>query len=132
MCVFCKIVKGEIPAYTLYEDDLVMAFLDISQATIGHTLVVPKEHYENIFALNDDIGKHLFATSIKIAKRLKERLDISNLNIINNNGPLAGQTVSHFHIHLLPRYDDDKMVINYSSNKLSPEQFNDLLEKLRF
>lgn len=132
MCVFCKIVKGEIPAYTLYEDDLVMAFLDISQATIGHTLVVPKEHYENIFALNDDIAKHLFATSIKIAKRLKERLDISNLNIINNNGPLAGQTVSHFHIHLLPRYDDDKMVINYSSNKLSTEQFNELLEKLRF
>ena len=101
MCIFCEIIKGNIPCYKVYEDDVCLAFLDISQATIGHTLIVPKNHCENVFELDENTASHLGKVATKIAKNLKEKLNLEALNILNNNGEKAGQTVNHFHIHLI-------------------------------
>lgn len=130
MCVFCKIVEGEIPAYKVYEDDDILAFLDISQVTVGHTLVIPKKHYENIFELDEEGASKLFKAVTKVAKQLKTSLQIENLNILNNNGKLAYQSVFHYHIHLLPRYQNDKFSINFPTNKLSETQFIELRDKI--
>ena len=105
MCIFCKIAKGEIPCYKIYEDNDFLAFLDLSQATKGHTLIIPKKHYDNIFSLDEKID--IMLPVVTVAKALKKSLKIDNINMINNNGPLAVQTINHFHIHLIPRYDND-------------------------
>ncbi|HHX80810.1 MAG TPA: HIT family protein [Acholeplasmataceae bacterium] len=131
MCVFCKIVQGEIPAYKVYEDDDILAFLDISQATPGHTLVIPKEHCENIFALEENKAANLMKVVTRLSKKLKVALNIDALNILNNSGQLAGQTVNHFHIHLLPRSENDGLIIKFSSNKLSETELKGLQKKLK-
>ncbi len=128
MCVFCEIVNGNIPCYKIYEDDNFLAFLDLSQATLGHTLVVPKKHYENIFDLDENLP--LLKVVSKIAKALKKGLGISDLNIVNNNGPLAGQTINHFHIHLIPRYEGDKVSFIFGENKISNDEFKTLVNKI--
>lgn len=131
MCIFCEIIKGNIPSYKIYEDDYCMAFLDISQATIGHTLIVPKQHFENIFELDENVMEHLGKIVVKLSKKLKETLNLSALNVLNNNGANAGQTVNHFHIHLIPRYNENDLTIKFNSNELSKEEFNDLLNKIK-
>ncbi|MCI1592633.1 MULTISPECIES: HIT family protein [Heyndrickxia] len=103
-CIFCKIVNGEIPSAKIYEDEHVMAFIDISQVTKGHTLIIPKIHKENIFELTPDIASHLFEVVPKIANALKKEFNPIGMNLVNNNGEQAGQTVFHFHLHLIPRY----------------------------
>ncbi|MDR7076693.1 histidine triad (HIT) family protein [Neobacillus niacini] len=103
-CIFCKIVNGDIPAAKVFENEYVFAFLDISQVTKGHTLVIPKVHKENLFELTPDIAKNLFESVPAIAKALKKEYQPLGLNLVNNNGEAAGQTVYHFHIHLIPRY----------------------------
>ena len=131
MCIFCELANGRIPTNKIYEDDICTAFLDISQATYGHCLVVPKQHFEDIFSLDEEIGKHLFKVAVMLAKRMKERLKLEGINILNNNGEVAGQTVKHYHIHLLPRYKNDDLIIEFKSNKLTDEQFKELVEKLQ-
>lgn len=131
MCIFCEIANGRIPTNKIYEDDICTAFLDISQATYGHCLVVPKQHFEDIFSLDEEIGKHLFKVAVMLAKRMKERLNLEGINILNNNGEVAGQTVKHYHVHLLPRYKNDDLIIEFKSNKLTDEQFKELVEKLQ-
>lgn len=131
MCVFCEIVKGNIPSYKLYEDDVCIAILDISQATIGHTLVIPKKHIKNIFELDSATASHLFKVVSNLAKKIKDALNVSNMNILNNNGALAGQSVDHFHIHIIPRYEGDNLEIKFPSNKLSQDEFNELLNKIK-
>lgn len=103
-CIFCKIIKGEIPSAKVYEDEHVMAFLDISQVTKGHTLVIPKVHKENVYELTPEISSQVFQAVPKIARALKETYQPIGMNVLNNNGEHAGQSVFHFHIHLLPRY----------------------------
>ena len=131
MCIFCEIIKGNIPCYKVYEDDVCVAFLDISQATIGHTLVLPKEHVENIFELDANTASNLGKVLALLAQNLKEKLDISDLNILNNNGELAGQTVKHLHFHLIPRYKENDLGIKFDSNNLSKEEFLNLLDKVK-
>ncbi len=110
MCVFCKIISGEYNSSKIYEDDKVLAILDLSQATYGHTLVMPKEHCENIFDLNEETAKHLFSVVTKIAKHYNSVIpNLKGLNLLNNNGVKAGQTVMHYHMHIIPRYDDDDL-----------------------
>ncbi|HEY8395875.1 MAG TPA: HIT family protein [Bacilli bacterium] len=130
MCVFCKIVNGEIPAYKVYEDNDFLAFLDISQATFGHTLVVPKKHYDNIFALEEEKAAEMMKVVLKLSKKLKSALGIDALNVLNNNGPLAGQSVNHVHIHLIPRYQNDGVIMKFPENKLTEEEFKKLLSKI--
>ncbi|WDF83525.1 HIT family protein [Lacticaseibacillus pabuli] len=107
-CVFCKIIAGDIPSTKIYEDDKVMAFLDMSQATPGHTLLVPKKHIQDIFAYDDELAADVFARLPKIARAIKaSNPAIKGMNILNNNGTLAYQSVMHSHIHLIPRYSEN-------------------------
>lgn len=103
-CIFCKIVNGDIPAAKVFENEHVLAFLDISQVTKGHTLVIPKIHKENVFELTPDIAGQLFEAVPSIANALKNEFHPIGLNTVNNNGEHAGQSVFHFHLHLIPRY----------------------------
>lgn len=103
-CIFCKIVNGEIPSAKVFENEHVLAFMDISQVTKGHTLVIPKVHKENVYELTPEIARNLYEVVHTIANALKAEFNPLGLNTINNNGELAGQTVFHFHLHLIPRY----------------------------
>ncbi|MED3723506.1 HIT family protein [Geobacillus stearothermophilus] len=103
-CIFCKIVNGELPAAKVYEDEHVLAFLDISQVTKGHTLVIPKVHTENVFTLTPEAAGRLFRAVPVIANALNKAFSPVGLNLLNNNGEQAGQTVFHYHLHLIPRY----------------------------
>jgi histidine triad (HIT) family protein len=103
-CIFCKIISGEIPCAKVFENEHVLAFLDISQVTKGHTLVVPKVHKENVFELTPEIASHLFEVVPKIANAIKKQFSPLGLNVLSNNGEIAGQTVFHYHMHLIPRY----------------------------
>lgn len=103
-CIFCKIINGEIPSAKVYEDEHVYAFLDISQVTKGHTLVIPKAHHENVYELTDDVAGKLFQAVPKVANAIKKAYNPIGLNLLNNNGEAAGQSVFHYHIHIIPRY----------------------------
>lgn len=130
MCIFCKIAEGQIPSYKIYEDELCLAFLDLSQSNIGHTLIVPKQHFDNIITLDNELAGHLFSVTSKITKAISKALNINNFNILNNCGEIAGQSVHHFHIHIIPRKLNDNIKINLSSHELSEEQFIDLKDSI--
>ena len=105
-CIFCKIIAGEIPSSKVYEDDQVVAFLDISQVTPGHTLVVPKQHFRNLLEMDADSSSRLFARVPDIARKVMKATGAKGMNILNNNEEIAGQTVFHTHVHLAPRYEE--------------------------
>ncbi len=115
MCIFCMIANHEIPSKVVYEDDKYIAFLDLTQTTIGHTLVVPKRHSKNIYELNDEDAKDIMCVVKKVALMLKKTYNPVGLNVVNNNEkPL--QSVDHFHIHLIPRYNNDGFDIRFKDN----------------
>lgn len=131
-CIFCKIINNEIPSYKIYEDDYVYAFLDITQGTKGHTLVIPKKHIKNIYELDSFTAEKLFSVVPKIATALKKAFNPIGLNIINNNEkPL--QAIFHYHLHLIPRYENDNVIISTDNNygKIESEEFSDILNKIR-
>ncbi|MFT8321843.1 MAG: HIT family protein [Bacillus sp. (in: firmicutes)] len=103
-CIFCKIIAGEIPGSKVFENEHVLAFLDISQVTKGHTLIVPKTHVKDIYELTPEIARNLFEAVPKIATAIKDAYQPIGLNILNNNGEKAGQSVFHYHMHIIPRY----------------------------
>ncbi|MBH0228716.1 HIT family protein [Halobacillus yeomjeoni] len=103
-CIFCKIIDGEIPSAKVYEDEDVLAFLDISQVTKGHTLVIPKHHTKNIYETDEAVAEKVFARVPKISNALKKTYEPIGMNVLNNNEEPAGQSVFHLHIHLIPRY----------------------------
>lgn len=129
-CIFCKIINGDVPSYKIYEDDDVLAFLDITQVTPGHTLLVPKKHVSDIFEYDNELASKVFANVPKIARAMKAiNSEIKGMNIINNNGQVAYQSVFHSHIHLVPRYSsDDEMSIKFSdhSNLYDQEKYTDV------
>ena len=124
MCVFCKIASGEFSSHKIYEDEKVLAILDLSQAKVGHTLVMPKQHFENIFELDEETSKHLFNVVRKISTHYKEtNPNIKGINLLNNNGSIAGQTVMHYHMHILPRYENDDLEnMKFTEHKLDLAQ----------
>ncbi|MDX9690859.1 MAG: HIT family protein [Acholeplasmataceae bacterium] len=119
--IFSKIIRKEIPAHIVYEDDLVVAFLDISQATKGHTLVVPREPFQNIFEMPEDLAAHVFKVATKLSTGIKSAFQAIGMNILSNNGEIAGQTVFHFHLHLIPRYEKDEIKFALKNNMGSLE-----------
>lgn len=128
-CIFCKIVNGEIPAAKVFENEHVVAFLDISQVTKGHTLVIPKVHKENLFELTPEIAGNLFKAVPEIANALKTEFNPVGLNAVNNNGEQAGQSVFHFHMHLIPRYgkgDGFGAVWKNNQNDYTPGQLQEI------
>ncbi|WP_440896284.1 HIT family protein [Amphibacillus sp. Q70] len=104
-CIFCQIIAGDIPSAKVYEDADVYAFLDISQVTKGHTLVIPKAHVKDIYQTNEEIASQLFARVPKISTAIEKSFKPKGINILSNTGELAGQSVFHLHLHLIPRYD---------------------------
>ena len=129
-CIFCKIIKGEIPSYKVYEDDFVYAFLDANPLVEGHTLVIPKKHQKDIFEV-DDFSKIMSAVKI-ITQKMRSNLNCQGINVFNSNGAIAGQTVFHFHIHLIPRKEGDGLnLFNGGDLKLEKSDFERVLSQLK-
>jgi histidine triad (HIT) family protein len=130
-CVFCKIVNGEIPSYKVYEDENVLAILDISQATRGHTLILAKKHFKNLYDIDEETAAKVFSCVPKIAKAIKKAFDPIGLNVlINTDKPL--QSVYHFHLHLIPRYPVDGVEIDFINNmgNTPKEKFLEIQNKI--
>ncbi len=127
-CIFCKIIKGEIPSRTIYEDDLIAIIMNINPATNGHLLVIPKNHYENLMDTPNEIITHsMDIVRKKIYPLLKERLNCKGLTISQNNE--LGQEIKHYHIHLTPRYDNDLLDFNYNKDMIS--ELDEIFNKLK-
>ena len=126
-CIFCKLAGGVIPTNSIYEDDKFKVILDMSPATKGHALILPKEHYANIYEMPEELVADAFALAARLAKTMTEKLGADGFNIVQNNNEVAGQTVFHFHIHLIPRYEGDGQKIGW--NPTSPSA--DELDKIR-
>jgi histidine triad (HIT) family protein len=129
--IFSKIIAREIPAHIVYEDELVIAFLDIVQATKGHTLVVPKAEYSDIFDVPEDLLLRVMSVAQKVSKAISVAFQPEGMNILSNNGAVAGQTVFHFHLHLIPRYQREEIKISLKNN-MSDLNTNDYKERARF
>ena len=130
MCIFCKILNKEIPSYKVYEDDDFYAMLDISQATPGHTLVLPKKHITNVFDLPDDLASKMLIVVKKVANILKDKLNVNDVNILNNSGELAGQTVMHLHIHVIPRYSKDEICLSPVEHEYNKSLLEEVYSKI--
>ena len=128
-CIFCKLAGGEIPTATLYEDDDFRIILDAGPATKGPCLILPKGHYANIYELPDELASKVFVLAKKTAARLQKALGCDGMNIVQNNGTAAGQTVFHFHMHLIPRWEDDGQHILWKPGKLTDEAKEEILRK---
>jgi histidine triad (HIT) family protein len=132
-CIFCGIIQGAIPASKVFENDHVLAFLDISQVTKGHTLVIPKVHKENIYELTPEIAKNLFEAIPEVSRALKQEFNPVGLNMLNNNGEAAGQSVFHYHVHLIPRHGDGDgfgAVWKTHTSEYSPEELNQIASSI--
>ena len=130
-CIFCKIAKGEIPSATLYEDEDFRVILDLGPASKGHALILPKAHAANIYEISDDMAAKAMILAKKMATKMTEALKCDGFNIVQNNGEPAGQTVFHFHMHLIPRYEGDQVGITWKPGTLTDEVKNEILEKLK-
>lgn len=129
-CIFCKLANGVFPTNVVYEDDDFTVIMDASPATKGHSLILPKEHYANIYELDEKLAGKAFVLAKKLAGDMTEKLGCDGFNIVQNNGETAGQTVFHFHMHLIPRYKDDNQKIGWNPTSPSEEEQKAILEKL--
>ena len=130
-CIFCKIANGEIPSATLYEDEDFRVILDLGPASKGHALILPKAHAANIYEISDDMAAKAMILAKKMATKMTEALKCDGFNIVQNNGEPAGQTVFHFQMHLIPRYEGDQVGITWKPGTLTDEVKNEILEKLK-
>ena len=130
-CIFCYLANGDIPTNTLYEDDCVRVIFDAEPAAEGHVLILPKEHFDNIYELDDDTAGHVFKVAKKIATAMNKTLDMDGLNVVQNNGEAAGQTVFHFHMHIIPRHNDDTVNVGWEKHKVSSERIKDITDEVR-
>lgn len=130
-CIFCKIIAGEIPSFGLYEDDATYAFMDINPANDGHALVVPKEHSKDILAISDDSIAHTVITAKKIAAAVERTLSPRGVNLVQCNGPAAGQSVFHFHMHVLPRREGDDLKLNWGLKPGDMDAIGKLADKIK-
>ena len=129
-CIFCKIANGEIPSATLYEDEDFRVILDLGPASKGHALILPKAHAANLFELPDDLAEKAILVAKKVGAKLTEALGCDGLNLVQNNGEAAGQTVFHFHMHLIPRWNNDGVGVTWNPGTLTDEDKADILAKM--
>ena len=129
-CIFCKIANGEIPSKTLYEDDQFRVILDLGPAAKGHALILPKDHYDNLYELPDETAGEVMKLAKKMAVQMTDRLGCEGFNLVQNNGELAGQTVFHFHMHLIPRYRDDGQKIGWKPGEVSQEELEEIKNQI--
>lgn len=132
-CIFCKLANGVFPTNSIYEDDDFNVILDASPATKGHALILPKEHYANIYEMDEELLGRAAKLAKKIITHEKEVLGCDGYNIVQNNGEVAGQTVFHFHMHLIPRYgkDENKKIIEWDQNEFSEEEMKSICEAMK-
>ncbi len=129
-CIFCKLANGIFPTNSIYEDEDFNVILDIEPATKGHALILPKNHADNLFELPDETAAKAIILAKKMGGVLKEKLGCDGLNIVQNNGEVAGQTVMHFHFHLIPRYEKNAKVIGWEPGKSTPEELADIRKQI--
>ncbi len=127
-CIFCKIANGEIPAATLYEDEDFRVILDLGPASKGHALILPKQHAANLFDLPDELAAKVMPLAKQIASKLQKGLGADGINVVQNNGEAAGQTVFHFHLHLIPRYQNDTVNVTWTPGTLPEEDKQEILK----
>lgn len=130
-CLFCKIANGEIPSATIYENSEFRVVLDISPASKGHALIIPKEHFTDIFDIDAVTAGKLFSLATEVARAMKRVLKCDGMNIVQNNGAIAGQTVFHFHLHLIPRYNGDDVNIGWPQHEADMEENSRLAKEIR-
>lgn len=130
-CIFCKIAAGEIPSRKIYEDNDLIAIMDLSPTSKGHSLIIPKEHYTNIYDIDEEIAGKVMKTAKKLATKMTVALNCDGLNLLQNNGETAGQTMFHFHMHLIPRYKDaDNNMLKFTSVSFSDEEMDAIREQI--
>lgn len=130
-CIFCKLASGQIPSATLYEDEEFRVILDLSPASKGHALIIPKEHYRNLYDLPEEIAAKAFILAKKMILKLTDILECDGYNVVQNNEEVAGQSVFHFHMHLIPRYKGDKVGLGWKMGTLSEEDKEEILNKIK-
>lgn len=126
-CIFCKIANGDIPSKSIYEDDKFKVILDLGPATRGHALILPKDHAADLFELPDDTAKEVLVLAKKLGGQMVDKLHADGMNLVQNNGEAAGQTVFHFHMHLIPRYEDDTVNVKWQPGNLTEEDKKEIL-----
>ena len=130
-CIFCKLAGGDIKTNALYEDDIVKVIFDLSPASRGHVLIIPKEHFADIYELDDETAAHIFKVAVKVANAIKKTLGYDGLNVVQNNGEAAGQTVFHFHMHIIPRYKGDTANIKWVQNEVDQAVVDEIISKAK-
>ncbi len=130
-CIFCKIAKGEIPSATIYETSEFKVMLDVAPANKGHALIIPKEHFDNIFQIDAETAGKLFSLATVVARALKEETNCEGMNIVQNNGAVAGQTVNHFHLHLIPRHQGDGVQVTWKQGETDPAEQEALAKAIK-
>ena len=130
-CIFCKILAGDIPSYKVYEDDDFTVILDAGPATRGHALIIPKEHYRDLYELPEELAARAFVLGKKLIAPLTEILGCDGYNLVQNNGAAAGQTVGHFHLHLIPRYQDDNAGLGWHMGSLEADEAAAILAQIK-
>ena len=129
-CIFCKLANGVFSTRSIYEDDEFNVILDLAPAAKGHALILPKDHAADIYELPEETAGKAFVLAKKLAKRMTDKLGCDGFNIVQNNGTIAGQTVFHFHLHLIPRYENDGQQINWNPTEPSAEELDQVKELL--
>lgn len=129
-CIFCKIANGDIPSKALYEDEDFKVILDLGPATKGHALILPKDHASNLYELPDELAAKTLVLAKKMAAKMTEKLECDGFNLVQNNGEAAGQTVLHFHMHLIPRYENDGQKINWVPGEPSSEELDEIKKQI--
>ncbi|MDY3110447.1 MAG: HIT family protein [Lachnospiraceae bacterium] len=129
-CIFCKIAAGEVPSKTIYEDEKYRVILDLGPATRGHALILPKNHYANLFELPEEDAKEVICLAKKMATIMKDKLGCDGFNLVQNNGEAAGQTVFHFHMHLIPRYENDGQEIGWKPGSPSQDELEEIKKQI--
>lgn len=130
-CVFCKIVSGEIPSRKIYEDEDVIAIMDLSPTSKGHSLIIPKEHCTNIYDIEEETAAKVMKVAKKLALKMTTALNCDGFNLLQNNGETAGQTMFHFHMHLIPRYKDaDNDMLKFTSVELTDEEMDAIRDRI--
>ena len=130
-CIFCKIANGEIPSACIYENKEFRVILDVGPATRGHVLILTKGHYDNIFEIDAETAGRLFSLASVVARAMKKTLNCDGMNILQNNGTIAGQTVFHFHLHLIPRYEGDQVKVTWPQGEISDDEKTELVNKIK-
>lgn len=130
-CIFCKIAAGEIPSSTIYEDEDVRVILDLGPASRGHALILPKEHYDDVCSLDETLAAKLLPLAARIGQAMKQSLGCSGFNLVQNNGRAAGQTVFHFHMHIIPRYEGGPDMVNWMPGQPTADELAETAEMIR-